>query len=313
MEGKRGIKRVSKGGGGSSIPGLSRKLPLPTVLIICLAFMYLGYLVGKKPLEGKGNQQAHTASNEGSHQSEGTTEEQTRKMLEVESFEHGSTGNNQISHIPYQILSWHPRALLFPRFASKETCENIIKVAKLTLQPSGLALRKGETEDATKDIRTSSGTFLTAGSDPSGSLAWVEQRMAEATMIPVHHGEAFNVLRYNIGQKYNSHYDTFNPEEYGPQSSQRIASFLLYLSDVEEGGETMFPFENYDNMNSNYNYRDCIGLKVKPRQGDALLFYSVLTNGSFDKAALHGSCPVVKGEKWVATKWIRDKSLHNDF
>lgn len=76
--------------------------------------------------------------------------------------------------------------------------------------------------------------------------------------------QAYNVLRYEAGQKYNSHYDTFNPKEYGPQSSQRvswgsslwgcvgliavsagaqIASFLLYLSDVEEGGETMFPFE----------------------------------------------------------------------
>lgn len=101
--------------------------------------------------------------------------------------------------------------------------------------------------------------------------------------------QAFNVLRYEIGQKYNSHYDAFHPDEYGPQTSQRVhlqsktkfpiwslcifpfsgqrscnvyvpkgckeslhkvlfglvqvASFLLYLTDVEEGGETMFPYE----------------------------------------------------------------------
>jgi prolyl 4-hydroxylase len=67
--------------------------------------------------------------------------------------------------------------------------------------------------------------------------------------------------------------------------------------------------QNYENMNIGYDYKGCIGLKVKPRQGDALLFYSMLPNGTFDKAALHGSCPVIKGEKWVATKWIRDKPV----
>jgi prolyl 4-hydroxylase len=207
------------------------------------------------------------------------------------------------------VLSWKPRALLFPNFASKETCEAIIAFARSRLQPYALALRKGETVDSTKDIRTSSGTFVRAKEEKAGALDWVEEKMARATMIPRAHGEAFNILRYEFGQKYNSHYDVFDPAEYGPQNSQRMASFLLYLSDVEEGGETMFPFENYENMNIGYDYKGCIGLKVKPRQGDALLFYSMLPNGTFDKAALHGSCPVIKGEKWVATKWIRDKPV----
>lgn len=221
--------------------------------------------------------------------------------------DHGKTGEGFVSHIPYQVLSWHPRALLYPNFADRARCEQIISLAKRSLAPSGLALRQGETTEATKDIRTSSGTFLSSGADPSGALRWVEQKMAKATMVPVEHGEAYNVLRYEVGQKYNSHYDTFNPKEYGPQASQRIASFLLYLSDVEEGGETMFPFEGYKNMDIGYDFKECLGLKVKPRQGDALLFYSVLPNGTLDSAALHGSCPVVKGEKFVATKWIRDK------
>jgi hypothetical protein len=47
--------------------------------------------------------------------------------------------------------------------------------------------------------------------------------------------------------------------------------------------------------------------QYKPRRGDALLFYSLHHNGSVDARALHGGCPVIKGEKWVATKWIRDK------
>lgn len=68
----------------------------------------------------------------------------------------------------------------------------------------------------------------------------------------------------------------------------------------------MFPYENSENMDIGYDYEKCIGLKVKPRKGDGLLFYSLMVNGTIDRTSLHGSCPVIKGEKWVATKWIRD-------
>lgn len=226
---------------------------------------------------------------------------------EGSSMPHGVTGDESVGSIPFQVLSWKPRALYFPNFATAEQCQAIIERAKVNLKPSALALRLGETAESTQGTRTSSGTFVSASEESSGALEFVEKKIAKATMIPRTHGEAFNILRYELGQKYDSHYDVFNPTEYGPQKSQRIASFLLYLSDVEEGGETMFPFENGANMGAGYDYKQCIGLKVKPRKGDGLLFYSVFPNGTIDQTSLHGSCPVTKGEKWVATKWIRDQ------
>lgn len=53
-----------------------------------------------------------------------------------------------------QILSWKPRALYFPNFATPEQCQNVVKLAKSRLRPSTLALRAGETEEGTKGIRT---------------------------------------------------------------------------------------------------------------------------------------------------------------
>lgn len=226
---------------------------------------------------------------------------------EASSMPHGVTGDESVRSIPFQVLSWKPRALYFPNFATAEQCQAIIERAKVNLKPSALALRLGETAESTQGTRTSSGTFVSASEESTGALDYVEKKIARATMIPRNHGEAFNILRYELGQKYDSHYDVFNPAEYGPQTSQRIASFLLYLSDVEEGGETMFPFENGANMGAGYDYKQCVGLKVKPRKGDGLLFYSVFPNGTIDQTSLHGSCPVSKGEKWVATKWIRDQ------
>ena len=224
----------------------------------------------------------------------------------------GVSGNSETMTLDFQVLSWEPHAVLYRNFASLEECAHVKDLAEKRLAPSGLALRKGEDKEGTKDIRTSSGTFLSRKQDPDGVVEKIERRIADATHVHSTHGEPFNVLRYQLGQKYDSHYDTFDPESYGPQQSQRIASFLLYLTDVDEGGETHFPLEGPGGLErlKNIDYKSCdYGLLVHPRAGDALLFWNVHPNTTFDKHALHGGCPVVKGEKWVATKWIRDKSF----
>ncbi|KAI3445906.1 hypothetical protein Pfo_002571 [Paulownia fortunei] len=280
---------------GKRVLGLEAKLRLPIVFFLCFCFFLAG-LFGSIIISQDVNRggSRHKLLDDFRHE-------------EGDSMFHGESGESSVSSIPFQVLSWRPRALYFPNFATDEQCQSVIELAKSKLKPSSLALRKGETAESTKGIRTSSGAFISASEDSTGTLEFVERKIARATMLPRSNGEAFNVLRYEVGQRYISHYDSFNPAEYGPQKSQRIASFLLYLSDVEEGGETMFPFENGSNMNIGYDYKSCIGLKVRPRRGDGLLFYSLFPNGTIDETSLHGSCPVVKGEKWVATKWIRDK------
>ncbi|KAE9447137.1 hypothetical protein C3L33_20986, partial [Rhododendron williamsianum] len=272
---------------GKRIGGFNSKLGLPAIFILCLLFFLAG-LFGSNLLS-----QDEPSDGSGPRLLESVAEDDG-------SVAHGETGEPGIASIPFQVLSWKPRALLFPNFATPEQCQSIIQMARSKLKPSSLALRKGETAESTKGIRTrvfkvskvlltytflgnSSGTFISASEDATGILKEVEQKIAKATMFPRSHGEAFNILRYEIGQRYVSHYDAFNPAEYGTQKSQRIASFLLYLSDVEEGGETMFPYENGSNMRMGYDYEKCIGLKVKPRQGDGLLFYSLFLNGTIDK------------------------------
>ena len=78
----------------------------------------------------------------------------------------------------------------------------------------------------------------------------------------------------------------------------------MYLTTPEEGGETVFP--SASRKVSGPQWSECAreGFAVKPRRGDALLFYSLKPNGQKDEDSLHGSCPVLKGEKWSSTKWI---------
>lgn len=119
------------------------------------------------------------------------------------------------------------------------------------------------------------------------------------------------VLRYTNGQKYGAHSDIIA----GPSqvNNSRVATVLLYLTSTEEGGETTFPHEsswaNPLRNPSRASPSDCArgNVYVKPQRGDALLFYSLQTDGSFDPSSVHGGCPVIEGEKWTAVFWIHEK------
>lgn len=91
--------------------------------------------------------------------------------------EHGESGHPFYTVQPMQLLSWYPRAYLFPKFMDVEKCKHVISLAEKRLTPSGLALKRGDTSTNTQGIRTSQGTFLSRGSDPDGILAWIEDKI----------------------------------------------------------------------------------------------------------------------------------------
>ncbi|MED6115009.1 putative prolyl 4-hydroxylase 9, variant 3 [Stylosanthes scabra] len=203
------------------------KLGVPLLIIVCSLFFFAGLFLS--PLLF--------------HFQDFGEVGRRRLLQESASKEFGKSGEPFLHSIPFQILSWRPRIVYFPNFTTDDVCEKIIEMAKPKLEASKLALREGESAENTKGTRTSSGAFISASEDKSGILGLLEKKIAKVTMIPRSHGEAFNILRYEVRQKYDSHYDAFDPAEYGNVQSQRIASFLLYLSNVEAGGETMYPFE----------------------------------------------------------------------
>ena len=106
------------------------------------------------------------------------------------------------------------------------------------------------------------------------------------------------MLKYENLQHYDSHMDSFDPKDFDLTNfggSQRIATVLVYLTDVQEGGETVFKKEGYDGAERPVtDWRNCDdgSFKYKPRQGDAVLFWGVYPDGEIDPHSLHGGCPV---------------------
>ncbi|EXC35294.1 Prolyl 4-hydroxylase subunit alpha-1 [Morus notabilis] len=205
-----------------------------------------------------------------------------------------------------EVISWEPRAFIYHNFLTKEECEYLINLAMPNMKKSTVVdSETGKSKDSR--VRTSSGTFLARGRDKV--IRTIEKRIADFTFIPVEHGEGLQILHYEVGQKYEPHFDYFLDDFNTQNGGQRMATLLMYLSDVEEGGETVFPAAkgNFSSVPWWNELSDCgkKGLSVKPKRGDALLFWSMKPDATLDPSSLHGGCPVIKGNKWSSTKWMR--------
>eukprot|EP00877_Chromochloris_zofingiensis_P004451 jgi/Chrzof1/14006/Cz08g20270.t1 len=210
-----------------------------------------------------------------------------------------------------ETISWKPRAFLFHNFLSLDEVNHIVKLVEDRVARSSVV--DTETGHHKLDpIRTSYGSSIGRGQD--AVIAAIETRMAEWTRLPPSHGEPIQVLRYQDGQKYGAHWDWFDdPIHKQGNGENRVATILMYLGDVLEGGETSFPLAIPINRTKQSlgSLSECAArgnLAVRPHKGDAVLFWDILPDGiTVDRKALHASCPIIKGTKWTATKWIHNR------
>ncbi|GJP51549.1 hypothetical protein CLOM_g10713 [Closterium sp. NIES-68] len=217
-----------------------------------------------------------------------------------------------------ELISWEPRAFLFHNFLSAKECLYLIHKAAPNMVKSTVVDSDSGGSYSSK-IRTSSGSFLSRGSDEV--VTAIEKRISDFSHLPVDHGEAIHVLHYEASQEYQAHFDYFHDDINTRNGGQRLATVLMYLSDVEEGGETVFPAAELTPANihsplpPDSQLSQCAKgmLAVKPKRGDALLFWNLKPDTTLDPKSLHAGCPVIRGNKWSATKWIRVQPRHGQY
>jgi prolyl 4-hydroxylase len=188
----------------------------------------------------------------------------------------------------------HPRIVVFGGLLSHEECDEVAELARPRLTPSSTVDNWSGGHEHTH-ARTSDGGYFELGEFPV--IERIEARIASLVRWPVSHGEGVQVLRYGPGHEYIPHDDYFDPTVPGgsvllERGGQRVATLIIYLRSPEKGGATVFPESGFD---------------VAPIKGNAVFF-------SYDRPhpisrVLHGGAPVIAGEKWIATKWLREKPI----
>jgi prolyl 4-hydroxylase len=186
---------------------------------------------------------------------------------------------------------FNPRVVVFGDLLSGDECEKLIELAKPRLARS-LTVETRTGGEEVNDDRTSNGMFFQRGENEL--VQRIEARIARLVNWPEENGEGLQILHYRPGAEYKPHYDYFDPAEPGTptilrRGGQRVATLVMYLGEPDKGGGTTFPD---------------VSLEVAPKRGHGVFF-------SYDKPhpttrTLHGGAPVLAGEKWIATKWLRE-------
>ncbi|SEB03714.1 2OG-Fe(II) oxygenase [Variovorax sp. YR216] len=173
-------------------------------------------------------------------------------------------------------------------------CQAVIDMARPRLKPSTL-VDPMSGRDIVSDKRTSWGMFFRL--EENELIARLDRRLSVLMNLPLENGEGLQVLHYPTGAGSEPHHDYLAPtnaanRESIARSGQRVSTLVTYLNDAPEGGQTVFPQ---------------LGLAVSPLCGNACYFEYGDDSGRVDPRSLHASAPVTRGEKWVMTKWMRNR------
>jgi prolyl 4-hydroxylase len=188
-----------------------------------------------------------------------------------------------------EILSDFPEVRLFPALFTPAECAYLIDTATPSLRPS-FVVDPYTGQQIPNPVRTSSGTAFPFV-DENPAIHALNRRLAAASSTDVRAGEPLQVLSYAPGQQYRQHSDALPGVA---PNQQRVLTFLVYLNEDYEGGETALP---------------AAGIQVRGRLGDGLLFRNASADGVPDPRAIHAGLPVSRGVKLIASRWIRAAPL----
>ena len=185
------------------------------------------------------------------------------------------------------LESPHVQFFVHQNFLSDADCGMLIDMIETDSQPSNLY--KGTEREG---YRTSDSCNVDIANP---EIRRIDDSICDLMGLPNTHSEVLQGQRYRVGQEFKDHHDFFHESEpywkfEATNGGQRTWTAMVYLNEPEEGGATAFPQLEY---------------QVEPRKGMLLTWNNMGLDGRPNLNTLHAGTPVVKGTKYIITKWFR--------
>jgi hypothetical protein len=196
-----------------------------------------------------------------------------------------------------RTASESPRITVFEKFCTPDECDWLIERARRNLRRAQVYRRDAAGHTVSEGRTNTEADFTVNNADLVLNL--IRDRISAAAGMATNFFEITKLLHYEPGQQFHLHGDFQEPntpalQREVQQYGQRAITFLVYLNDDFEGGETDFPK---------------VPFRYKGARGDALMFMNVDASGTPDYRTLHAGLPPTKGVKWLLSQWIRNKPL----
>ena len=204
-----------------------------------------------------------------------------------------------LSPVPAETLNEAPPIRLFREFVNPAACAWLIEQMRPILKAARI-YSGDEVRDIEDEMRTNSVGPMHLGCIDLINVV-VQYRIAAVTQLPIDNFDGPTALHYAVGEEIKDHYDYVNPKIPNYETEiktrgERLITFLIYLNDDYDGGETAFP---------------AVDVSHKGRRGEGIMFVNVMPDHKPDPRSLHAGRPPTRGQKWLLSQFVREHAVFN--